>query len=378
MTIPTPLHHADHIGSLLRPAALKAAARAHAAGTLDAVGLRHAQDQAIRAAVAMQTSIGLQSITDGEFRRGSWFLGFLDAVEGLSTREALIKFQSPAGGEASWQTAFVAAKLRRRRGITTDEFKFVDSVIDEHRAAHMNAHMRIAKVTMPAPSLIHFFRGDAAVDRAVYSDLDEFWSDLVAVYREELAVLGKLGCRMVQLDEVPCAVLCDERVRLATQARGIAVDRLIDQYVAAINAIAAARPAGMSIGVHFCRGNYRGQWMAAGGYEPIAERVFGNLRVDRLFLEFDSDRAGGFEPLRFVPPDRSVVLGLVSTKIAALEPVDALARRVEAAARFFPMDRLAISPQCGFASSAGGNPISYDDERRKLERVVEAARLIWR
>lgn len=361
-----PPFRADHVGSLLRPQELKTAFREYDAGTIDAARFRAVQDGCIREAIALQEEVGLQPVTDGEFRRGSWFLGFVEAVEGLGTREAIFDFQDAAGGRATFQSAYVERKLRRTRGITTDEFAFVRS--------HTT---RTPKITMPAPSLLHFFRGDQTVNREVYPDIEEFWSDVIGLYRDELQALAALGCTYVQFDEVPCAMLCDDAVRRKVAAHGLDPSRLVDAYVGAVNAVAAGRPAGMTVAMHLCRGNYKGRWMAQGGYEPIAERLFGEANVDALFLEYDSERAGGFEPLRFVPAGKQVVLGLVSSKRPELEPPDSLKRRIDQASRHLPLDRLGISPQCGFASSVGGNPLSLDDQRRKLARVVEVAASVW-
>jgi 5-methyltetrahydropteroyltriglutamate--homocysteine methyltransferase len=362
----TPPFRADHVGSLLRPQELKDAARDFHARKIGEDQFRAVQDRCIREAVRMQEDVGLQSITDGEFRRGSWFLGFIEALEGLTTAPSLYGFYDDVGGHASFQTAYVQGKLRRRRGITTGEFEFVRSITKA-----------TPKVTMPTPSLVHFFRGDEAVDRTVYPNLDEFWSDLVAIYREELDDLAAVGCRYVQLDEVPCAMLCDPKIREEVCKQGVDPERLVDSYIDAINAAVAAKPAGMTVALHLCRGNYKGRWMAEGGYEVIAKKLFRKAAVDAFFLEYDSDRAGGFEPLRLVPDDKRVVLGLISSKSPMLEPLDGLRRRVEEANRFLPLDRLCVSPQCGFASSVGGNPLTIEDERRKLRRVVELAHSIW-
>jgi 5-methyltetrahydropteroyltriglutamate--homocysteine methyltransferase len=314
----------------------------------------------------LQEEVGLQSITDGEFRRGSWFLGFVEAIEGLTTKDAPFQFHDSAGGSATFQSAFVDGRLKRRRGITTEEFRFVHGVTS-----------RTAKVTIPSPSLVHFLRGDITIDRTAYPDLEVFWSDLISVYCEELADLAGLGCTYVQLDEVPCAMLCDPKLRASLQAAGIDPAELLDSYVSAANQVACQRPPGMTVAMHLCRGNYKGQWMAEGGYEPVAEKLFQGVDVDAFFLEYDSERAGDFEPLRHMPKDKTVVLGLVSSKTPELESVDVLRRRVEQASRYVPVERLCISPQCGFASSVGGNPLTIDDERRKLARVVEVAELIW-
>ena len=361
-----PPFRADHVGSLLRPQPLKDAFRDFHGGRIGEPAFRVIQETCIREAVALQEGAGLSVITDGEFRRGSWFGGLLDAVGGLTTRDALFGFHDGQGGRATFQTAYVEGKLRRTRGITTAEFSFVRDLT-----------RRTPKVTMPAPTLLHFFRGDETVSRAAYPDLDEFWRDVVAIYRDELRDLAALGCRYVQLDEVPAAMLCDPEIRAAVASRGLDPERLLEMYIGVMRAIVMERPAGMVMAMHLCRGNYKGRWMAAGGYEPVAERIFTGVPVDAFFLEYDSARAGGFEPLRFVPRETMVVLGLVSTKTPELEPVDVLRRRLDEASRQVPLEQLAISPQCGFASSVGGNPLTLDDERRKLERVVEVAELVW-
>jgi len=361
-----PRFHADHVGSLLRPQELKDAFRDFYSGKIDRAAFREIQDRAIRSAVALQEEVGLQSITDGEFRRGSWFLGFVEAVDGLTTKDALFDFHDAEGGRAKFQTAFVDKKLKRTQGIATDEFAFVRSIT-----------RRTPKVTMPAPSLVHFFRGNETVSAQAYDDMDEFWQDLIDVYRQEIEALSEIGCTYVQLDEVPCAMLCDPNVRAIVAANGMNPDKLLETYVWAVNEIMATRPAGMTIAMHLCRGNYKGRWMAEGGYDPVAERLFGAVKVDTFFLEYDSERAGGFDPLRFVPSDKGVVLGLISSKTPKLEAVDVLRRRLDEASRFVALERLGISPQCGFASSVGGNPLTIDDERRKLARVVEVAELVW-
>jgi 5-methyltetrahydropteroyltriglutamate--homocysteine methyltransferase len=361
-----PPFRADHVGSLLRPQELKNAFRDAHLGKIDEPTFRAIQDRAITDAIKMQEDAGLQSITDGEFRRGSWFFGFVQAVDGLTTKDSIFTFHHEGGGDVVFQGAYVEGKLKRTRGITTDEFTFV--------RAHTKA---TPKVTMPTPSLVHFFRLDGAVDPNVYPRLEEFWTDLIAVYRSELAALGALGCRFVQLDEVPVAMLCDPKVRDRVSQAGGDPSKLLTVYIDAVNQIAAGKPAGMSIGMHLCKGNYKGQWMAEGGYEAISERLFNECAVDTFFLEYESSRAGGFEPLRHVPKSKNVVLGLISSKAPQLEPLDSLRRRIDDAARYISLDQVGVSPQCGFASSAAGNPLSIDDERRKLARVVELARAVW-
>ena len=358
-----PPFHAEHIGSLLRPAELKAAYRARAEGKLDAAGLDAVVARCIVDAIRLQEEAGLESITDGEFRRGSWFLGFVQAVEGLSTRPALFNFQ---GDHGAWECAYAHGKVKRTGSITVDEFKFV----------HAHTH-RTPKVTMPTPSAVLFYRGEEAADRKVYPRLEALYDDLVEVYRAELRELAAAGCSYVQLDEVPLAMLCDPAVRAQAKKRGDDPAALIKLYVDLINAVVAGRPKGMTIGLHLCRGNYKGQWMAAGGYAPVAEELFGRAGVDAFFLEYDTERAGDFAPLAAIPRDKKVVLGLVSTKTPETPSAEDLVRRVEAAAKIVPLERLAVSPQCGFASSVGGNPVTLADERKKLGLVADVARRIW-
>lgn len=361
----TPPFRAENIGSLLRPKEMKDAFRDFRQRKITPEQFAAIQDKAILNAIRLQEEAGLEVITDGEFRRGSWFFGFVQAVDGLTTRDALFDFHDGTGGTATFQGAYVEGKLRRTQGITTGEFTFVR----DHTA-------RTPKVTMPAPSLVHFFRAGDAAAKSAYADEQALWPDLLQVYREELAELGRLGCTYVQLDEVPCAMLCDPAVRANVEKMGFDPDKLADLYIDAINQVARSRPAGMTVGLHLCRGNYKGHWMAEGGYDWVAEKLF-RAEVDAFFLEYDSPRAGGFAPLRHVPAGPRVILGVVSSKSPQLEPLDMLRRRVDEAAKILPLDRLGVSAQCGFASSVGGNPLSIDDERKKLARVVELAQAVW-
>jgi 5-methyltetrahydropteroyltriglutamate--homocysteine methyltransferase len=361
-----PPFRADHVGSLLRPPELKAAFRAHSTGALDDTGLHAAQDDAIRAVVAMQEEVGLQSVTDGEFRRASYWAHFLEGVEGLRAERAGFEFRDDTGDVVGFTGTQNEGRLRRVRSISGEELDFLASVTT-----------KTPKITMPAPSTMHFWRGPESIDRSVYPTLADFYADLAAIYAAEIADLGDRGARYVQLDEVAVAMLCDPDVRAAVIARGEDPEALIATYVGATNALLRGRPEQMTAALHVCRGNYKGHWLAAGGYEPVAEALFGGLEVDAFFLEFDSERAGGFEPLRFVPDGVDVVLGLVSSKTPELEDAGDLRRRVDEAATFVSMERLAISPQCGFASTVGGNPVTEDDERRKLSLVVEVAEQIW-
>ena len=361
-----PPHRAEHIGSLLRPRELREAFKARAAGQMAADAYREIEDRAIIAAIQMQEAVGLQTITDGEFRRGSWAFGLVKAVDGFEEARSSFEFQDADGNSYPFDTCYATSKIRRTRPIAAGEFDFVS-----HHTK------RVPKVTMPAPSFMHFFRGAECADRKVYPNLADFWSDLLAVYKEELHELGRLGARYLQIDEVPLAMLCDARVRERARAMGQEPDALVIRYIDAINEVIAARPAGMTVGMHLCRGNFRSRWMAAGGYDTVAERLFNRTKVDAFFLEYDTPRAGDFAPLRFVPANKIVVLGLISTKTPILEQKDSLKRRIAEAARFVPLERLALSPQCGFASTVAGNVLSAEDQTRKLGLVVEVAREVW-
>jgi 5-methyltetrahydropteroyltriglutamate--homocysteine methyltransferase len=359
-------HRAEHIGSLLRPRELRDAFKAHAAGQMSDAAYREVEDRNICEAIRMQEEAGLETITDGEFRRGSWAFGLVKAVEGFGEARSMFEFHDAAGNNYPFDTCYAIAKIRRTRPIAVGEFEFV--------RRHTR---RVPKVTMPAPSFMHFFRGKACADPAVYPDLAGFWTDLLRVYHEELSELGRVGAQYLQIDEVPLAMLCDPAVRERTRAIGEDPDALVTTYIDAINDVLAARPAGMTVGMHLCRGNLRSRWMAAGSYEAVAERLFNQAKVDAFFLEYDTPRAGDFAPLRFMAKDKMVVLGLISTKAPALEEPEALRRRIDEAARYVPFERLALSPQCGFASTVGGNLLSIDDQRRKLGLIVEVAKRVW-
>lgn len=359
----SPPFRAEHVGSLLRPRRLKDAFRAAHAGDIGAGELEDILAACIREAIALQEDCGLQTVTDGEFRRGSWFLGFVEAVGGLTTRPSNFDF---SGEHSAWECPFAEARLQRGRGIVTGDYEFIA------------ANTRYTpKVTMPSPTAMHFWRGEEAYDGTAYSDRDAFFEDLAAVYQAELAALSAQGCTYVQLDEVPIAMLCDPKVQAAVRKRGEDPEALLESYIAAINAALAGRPENLTVAMHLCRGNYKGQWMAEGGYAPVAEKLFRGAEVDAFFLEFDSERAGDFTPLRAMPDGKTVVLGLVCTKTPELESPDGLKRRIEAASQYVPLERLAISPQCGFASSVGGNPVTEDDQRRKLTLVSEVAEAVW-
>lgn len=355
---------ADHIGSLLRPRKLRDAFRRHAAGALPEEEFRAAQDEAIRDVVRLQEDCGLQVATDGEFRRTSYWEKFVRLTQGLAVKDAVFTFHDEQGHESQFTAPYVEGKVSRREPITLDEFGFLKACTS-----------LTGKITMPAPSTMHFYRftdwGSA------YGDAAEFFSDLGAVYQAEIADLAKSGCRYVQLDEVAVAILCDPAAREKVKARGEDPDRLVDLYIDALNAAVKNAPPEITIGVHVCRGNYKGMYLSEGGYDSVAEEFFRRTQVSHFLLEFDTPRAGGFDPLRFVPKDKGVVLGLVSSKTPQLESLDGLRRRADEAAKFVDYSRLAISPQCGFASTMGGNPVTEADERAKLRLCVDAARKIW-
>jgi 5-methyltetrahydropteroyltriglutamate--homocysteine methyltransferase len=362
----TPPFRAEHIGSLLRPPALLEA-RARAAGPAE---LAELEDQAIAEVLRWQEGLGLRVVTDGEFRRESWRLGFVSKVQGFGRADAVgnVDIQRDDAGHAAriGSAPIALAKVSRSGPIVADEVAYA--------RRHAQA---LVKATLPAPSYLHYPRGAACVDPRVYPDIEEFFDDVIAVYVQELEALYAAGGRYLQIDEVAQTVLCDETLRAAVRARGDDPDCLVDLYVDLINRVADRRPAGMTIGVHMCRGNAMGKWMASGGYERIAQRSFGALEVDVLFLEYDSARAGGFEPLRFVPKGTCVVLGLVSTKTPQLESMDELRRRIDEAARYVPLERLGLSPQCGFASHHKGTALSFGEQEAKLRRVVETAIAVW-
>jgi len=361
-----PPARADHIGSLLRPAKLRHAFRDFNAGKLKEQEFRAVQDEAIVEVVRLQEEIGLEVVNDGEFRRGSYWGRFVQLTSGLAVNDAVFKFHDAEGHEVEFTAPHVIGKVRRGRPIAVDEVSFLRGL-----------SRRIVKVTLPSPSTMHFWRGARYADRGIYDNPGAFFDDLARVYREEMSELSSAGARYVQLDEVPIAMLCDPVVREKVKGAKQDPDLLVDLYVDAINQAVAGRTTGLVVGVHMCRGNFKGLYLSEGGYESVAERLFQRADVNHFLLEYDTPRAGDFAPLRFVPKEKSVVLGLVSSKVSDLEPVDELRRRVDEASRYIDVDRLAISPQCGFASTVAGNPISEDDMRAKLARVVEAARAIW-
>jgi methionine synthase II (cobalamin-independent) len=367
-----PPFRADHVGSLLRPSELLRARAEREAGRISAAELRRVEDKAIGDAVAMQREVGLQSVTDGEFRRGSWHMDFLYRIGGVgkSDQTLNIRFRNEGGTVEFNPTAHrVGGKLRLDETIFGEDFAYLKSVAPEGTTP---------KLTIPSPSMLHYRGGRAAIDAEIYPDMDEFWHDLAQIYAQEITALRALGCTCLQLDDTSLAYLNDPAQRAYVDAIGGAGATQHLTNIKVINAALAGRPAGMTVCTHMCRGNFRSSWMAEGGYDHVAEALFGELAVDGFFLEYDDARSGGFEPLRFVPrgPKR-VVLGLVTSKRAALESKDELKRRIDEAARYVPLDQLCLSPQCGFSSTVDGNALSIDQQRAKLRLVVETAREVW-
>ena len=359
-----PPFRADHIGSLLRPRALRDAFRQHAEGRMQDDAFRGVQDAAIRDVVRLQEECGLQVVTDGEFRRVSYWEKFVRLTGGLVVKDALFKFHDGHGQERDFTAPYVESRVARRGPITLDEYAFASKLTHATQ-----------KITMPAPSTTHFYRF-ADWGRA-YADAAEYFRDLGKVYQAEIADRARAGCRYVQLDEVALAVLCDPAAQAKVRAAGGNPRQLVDLYVDALNEAVKGRPAGVAVGPHLCRGNYKGMYLSEGGYTSIAERLFSGANVDHFLLEFDTPRAGDFTPLAQVPKSKGVVLGLISSKTPVLEPMDLLKRRVDEASRYIDAAQLAISPQCGFASTMGGNPVTEADERAKLRLCVDAARSIW-
>ena len=359
------------MGSLLRPARLLAARDDFAAGRIDAAALRAIEDEAIAEVVAMQAEAGLQSATDGEFRRASWHMDFIYQLGGISKAPGnlAVKFHNP-GGDIEFTPAalHVGSKIRLDHTIFADDFGYLQSVVSGPVTP---------KLTIPSPNMVHYRGGPASIDPAVYPDMEEFWSDLSAAYAEQVRRLAEMGCRYLQLDDTSLAYLNDPAQRAEIAERGEDAEHLHLRYIKQVNDAVGGRPEGMAVTTHMCRGNFRSSWAAAGGYDFVAEALFSELNVDGFFLEYDDERSGGFEPLRFVPKGKMVVLGLVTTKRGALEDPDTLKRRIEEAARFVPLDQLCLSPQCGFSSTVEGNVLTAAEQAAKLRLIVDVARDVW-
>jgi 5-methyltetrahydropteroyltriglutamate--homocysteine methyltransferase len=367
----TPPFRADHVGSLLRPPELAEARERSDRGELTASELRAIEDEAIRDAVRMQEEVGLQAATDGEFRRRSWNMDFIFQISGIREIEndsQAVEFHGDRGTVTSKQGALlVDAPIRLEPTIFGADFRFL-------REATTTA---IAKQTVPSPSMVHHRGGRAAIDEQTYPDEEGFWEDLIEAYRDELGGLYDLGCRYLQFDDVSLALLNDANVRGSITERGEDAEHQHLVYIRHLNEVIEGRPDDLEVTTHLCRGNYRSSWIGEEGYDFIAEALFGDLQVDGFFLEYDDERSGGFEPLRFVPEGKMVVLGLVTSKHGELEDKDELKRRIEEASRFVSIDQLCISPQCGFASTIEGNDLTMDQQRAKLQLVVETAQEVW-
>jgi 5-methyltetrahydropteroyltriglutamate--homocysteine methyltransferase len=366
-----PPFRADHVGSLLRPPQLLQARDEHAVGQLDADELRAVEDDAIRAIVRKQEEIGLQSATDGEFRRASWHMDFIYQLDGI-TQEAghiAVKFHNEQGDiEFTPAALHIDGKLGVSKTIFGDAFRFLQETVTTN----------LPKLTIPSPSMVHYRGGKAAIDPRVYPELDQFWADLVAAYREEVRRLGELGCTYLQFDDTSLAYMNDPHQREYIASIGGDPERQHVEYIHHINEALAERPAGMSVTTHMCRGNFRSSWAAEGSYDFVAEALLTELEVDGYFMEWDDERSGGFEPLRFLPRgEKQVVLGLVTTKHGELENRDVLLRRIEQAAKFAPLEQLCLSPQCGFSSTVEGNLLSEEQQWAKLRLIVEVAQEVW-
>jgi 5-methyltetrahydropteroyltriglutamate--homocysteine methyltransferase len=366
----TPPFRADHVGSLLRPPRLLQARDDFAAGRITAADLRAVEDEEIPGAIRMQEEVGLQSATDGEFRRASWHMDFIYALGGVSKAPGNLKVQfHNAAGDIEFTPASIQVdgKVRIDETIFADAFTFLKS--------HVTT--AVPKLTIPSPNMVHYRGGPAMLDPAVYPDIEEFWADLAAAYADEVARLGALGCTYLQFDDTSLAYLNDPAQRAEIAERGEDAEHMHLRYIKQINDAVKNRPADMAITTHMCRGNFRSSWVASGGYDFVAEALFSELDVDGFFLEYDDERSGGFEPLRFVPPGKMVVLGLVTTKRPELESSDDLKRRIDAAAKYVPLDQICLSGQCGFSSTSEGNAVTPADQLAKLRLIVETARQVW-
>jgi 5-methyltetrahydropteroyltriglutamate--homocysteine methyltransferase len=356
----------DHVGSFLRPKYLLDAREQKAKGQITAEQLRHVEDQAITEIVKFQEDVGLKSITDGEFRRTYFHIDFLEQLGGVKT-DIPVTIRKPDGSEELAPPVMrVTGKVRHVRDIQRADFEYLEANTT-----------RTPKVTIPSPTMLHFRGGRAGISQKDYPDLDQFYDDVAKAYGDELRSLSAAGCNYVQMDDTNLAYLCDMKMREAARARGDDPNELPHRYANFINRVVAQKPAGMTLAVHLCRGNFKSAHAAEGGYEPVAEALLAEMKVDAYFLEYDDERSGDFRPLRFLPKGKIVVLGLITTKLGALERRDDIKRRIDEAAKFVPLDQLALSPQCGFSSSYHGNDIEMSQQTAKLRLVVDVSRDVW-
>ena len=365
-----PPFRADHVGSLLRPPELLQARADHKAGTLDDAGLRAAEDAAIKDVVRLQEDLGIGAITDGELRRGSWHMDFVYELDGVTraTDDMHIQFKNPDGViEFTPAALTVDGRIGVSKTIFGDAFAYLQSVVTKG----------MPKLTIPSPSMVHYRGGRAAVDETVYPDLEQFWSDLGDAYADEVQRLYDMGCRYLQFDDTSLAYLNDPKQRAEMAEKGADPDHQHEIYISTINRALANKPADMTVTTHMCRGNHQSSWVAEGGYDFVAEALFNDLDIDGYFMEWDDERSGDFEPLRFVPRGKTIVLGLVTSKRPELESKDEVKRRIEEAARHIDIDQLCLSPQCGFASTEKGNALTVEQEAAKLRLVVEVADEVW-
>jgi 5-methyltetrahydropteroyltriglutamate--homocysteine methyltransferase len=358
-----PPFRADQVGSLLRPKELADARKSFKAGNLKEHELGQLEDRCIREAISRQEAVGLQSITDGEFRRDWWHLDFMSQLDGVTS----VVNPGPKFGGTGEQPPIpsVTGKVGCSKPIMVKDFIFLKANTKE-----------TAKFTIPSPAMLHLRGGRSSISKEIYPDLAEFWADTAAAYRKAIQHLADAGCSYLQLDDVSFSYLCDPKIQETARRNGDDPAKLPRTYADAVSAALEYRPAGMTVTMHTCRGNFKSSWVASGGYEPVAEAMFSSA-VDAFFMEFDSERAGGFEPLRYLPLGKKVVLGLVTSKVPALESKDFLKKRIEEASRYVPLENLCLSPQCGFSSTHHGNSLTADEQWRKLERVVEVAREVW-
>jgi 5-methyltetrahydropteroyltriglutamate--homocysteine methyltransferase len=364
-----PPFRAEHVGSFLRPQYLLDARKRREAGAIDAEELREVEDRAIREVVAFQEGLGLKSITDGEFRRTFFHTDFLVQLDGVElTGLTQVSFHTHDGEDLDYAPPVlgVTGKVRRSKSIQRRDFEFL-----------RDATRETPKVTIPSPTMLHFRTGREGISETLYPDMEEFYEDVGRAYREEIADLADAGCRYLQLDDTNLAYLCDETQRENARRRGVDPNDAPRLYARMINNALSGAPVDMVTGIHLCRGNFRSGWAAEGGYEPVAEVLFNALNINAYFLEYDDPRSGDFAPLRFVPRGKTIVLGLVTTKLGELEAKDEIKRRIEEASRFIPLDQLALSPQCGFASTFHGNDIAIEEQTAKLRLVIEVAEEIW-